>query len=54
MGMDVIGWNRTRHADVTVPMVELNDLLATRRRRVHDLTLGDETRGFLNADRIAA
>src|SRR5258707_8605687 len=53
MGMEVIGWNRTRHADVGVPMVELDDLLARADVVSMNLTLGDETRGFLNAERIA-
>jgi D-3-phosphoglycerate dehydrogenase len=53
MGMEVIGWNRTRHADVSVPMVELDDLLARADVVSMNLTLGDETRGFLNAERIA-
>ena len=53
IGMDVIGWNRTKHADVTVPTVEIDDLLARADVVSMNLTLGDETRGFLNADRIA-
>jgi D-3-phosphoglycerate dehydrogenase len=53
MGMEVIGWNRTRHADVSAPMVELDDLLARADVVSMNLTLGDETRGFLNAERIA-
>jgi D-3-phosphoglycerate dehydrogenase len=53
MGMNVIGWNRTKHADAGVPMVELNDLLARADVVSMNLTLGDETRGFLNAERIA-
>jgi len=52
MGMNVIGWNRTKHADAGVPMVELNDLLARADVVSMNLTLGDDTRGFLNAERI--
>jgi D-3-phosphoglycerate dehydrogenase len=52
MGMNVIGWNRTKHADAGVPMVELNDLLARADVVSMNLTLGDETRSFLNAERI--
>ena len=53
MGMEVIGWNRTRRHDVTVAMVELDELLAHADVVSMNLTLGDETRGFLNAERIA-
>ena len=53
MGMEVIGWNRTRHGDVTVPIVEIDDLLARSDVVSMNLTLGDETRGFLSAERIA-
>src|SRR3954462_2245249 len=42
MGMNVIGWNRTRHADVKVPMFELDDLLARSDVVSMNLTLGDE------------
>ena len=52
MGMNVIGWNRTKHADAGVPIVELNDLLTRADVVSMNLTLGDETRGFLNAERI--
>jgi D-3-phosphoglycerate dehydrogenase len=53
IGMDVIGWNRTKHADITVPLVEIDELLARSDIVSMNLTLGDDTRGFLNADRIA-
>ena len=53
MGMNVIGWNRTRHADLPCRWS-----ISTRCWREADvvsmnLTLGDETRGFLVAERIA-
>ncbi len=53
MGMKVIGWNRTRHADIKVPLVELEELLAASDVVSMNLTLGDETRGFLGKERIA-
>ena len=46
MGMKVIGWNRTRHADITVPLVDIDTLLAKSDAVSMNLTLGDETRGF--------
>jgi D-3-phosphoglycerate dehydrogenase len=52
MGMNVIGWNRTRHADIKVPVAELDDLLARSDVISMNLTLGDETRGFLSRERI--
>jgi D-3-phosphoglycerate dehydrogenase / 2-oxoglutarate reductase len=52
MGMNVIGWNRTKHADIKVPMVELDTLLAKSDVVSMNLTLGDETRGFLSPERI--
>ena len=53
MGMNVIGWNRTKHPDITVPLVGLDELLATSDVISMNLTLGDETRGFLSKERIA-
>ena len=53
MGMNVIGWNRTKHADITVPLVDIDTLLARADVVSMNLTLGDETRGFLSAERIA-
>ena len=53
MGMNVVAWNRTRHADANVPLVGLDELLAKSDVVSMNLTLGDETRGFLNAERIA-
>jgi D-3-phosphoglycerate dehydrogenase len=53
VGMQVIGWNRTRHTDLTVPLVDIDTLLARSDVVSMNLTLGDETRGFLSAGRIA-
>jgi D-3-phosphoglycerate dehydrogenase len=53
MGMNVIGWNRTKHAEITVPLVDIDTLLATSDVISMNLTLGDETRGFLGKERIA-
>ena len=53
MGMEVIGWNRTKHAEIAVPLVDIDTLLARADVVSMNLTLGDETRGFLSAERIA-
>ena len=53
MGMEVIGWNRTRHAEIAVPLVDIDTLLAKSDVVSMNLTLGDETRGFLGRERIA-
>ena len=53
MGMNVIGWNRTRHAEIDVPLVDVDALLARADVVSMNLALGDETRGFLSAERIA-
>ncbi len=53
MGMEVIAWNRTKRADANVPMVELDDLLQRSDVVSINLTLNDETRGFLDKARIA-
>jgi len=53
IGMDVIGWNRTQHADIAVPLVSIDDLLERSDVVSMNLVLGDETRGFLSAERIA-
>ena len=51
IGMEVIGWNRTRRAGV--PLADLDMLLARADVVSMNLTLNDETRGFLSAARIA-
>jgi D-3-phosphoglycerate dehydrogenase len=53
IGMEVIGWNRTKHADLKVPLVDIDALLARSDVVSMNLTLGDETRGFLSKERIA-
>ena len=53
MGMNVIGWNRTKHPEIAVPLVDIDTLLARADVVSMNLTLGDETRDFLSADRIA-
>ncbi|MBI3703639.1 MAG: 3-phosphoglycerate dehydrogenase [Rhizobiales bacterium] len=53
MGMQVIGWNRSKHADLKVPLVDIDTLLAQSDVVSMNLTLGDETRGFLGKERIA-
>ena len=51
VGMHVLGWNRTRRAGV--PLSELDTLLARADVVSINLTLSDETRGFLSKERIA-
>ncbi|MET0278849.1 MAG: NAD(P)-dependent oxidoreductase [Pseudorhodoplanes sp.] len=53
MGMKVIAWNRTKRTDSAAELVELDDLLARSDVVSLNLVLNDETRGFLNAERIA-
>jgi D-3-phosphoglycerate dehydrogenase len=53
IGMNVIAWNRTKRADAPVPLVELDELLSRSDVISLNLVLGDETRNFLNAERIA-
>ena len=53
IGMNVIAYNRTRLTDAPVTLIDLDTLLATSDIVSLHLTLGDETRGFLNAERIA-
>jgi D-3-phosphoglycerate dehydrogenase / 2-oxoglutarate reductase len=51
MGMQVIGWNRTRRAGV--PLVDIDTLLAKSDVVSLNLVLNDDTRGFLSKERIA-
>jgi len=53
MGMAVTAWNRTPRPDAGVPLVELDTLLQKSDVVSLNLTLNDETRGFLDAARIA-
>ena len=53
MGMAVTAWNRTPRPDAGVPLVELDILLQKSDVISLNLTLNDETRGFLDAARIA-
>jgi D-3-phosphoglycerate dehydrogenase len=53
IGMKVIGWNRTPRPDTGVALVELDTLLASSDVISLNLTLNDETRGFLDARRMA-
>jgi D-3-phosphoglycerate dehydrogenase len=51
VGMHTIGWNRTRRAGV--PLMELDALLERADVVSVNLTLTDETRGFLSREHIA-
>jgi len=53
IGMNVIAYNRTKHADAPVPLVDIDELLETSDVVSLNLVLNDETRNFLNAERIA-
>ncbi len=53
LGMNVIAWNRTRKPDAGVKQVDIDTLLAQSDVVSLNLTLGDETRGFLSPERIA-
>lgn len=53
IGMTVIGWNRTPRPDAGVKEVELDALLQTADVVSLHLALNDETRGFLDAARLA-
>lgn len=52
IGMTVLGWNRTARPQAHAKQVDIDELLATADVVSLNLTLGDETRGFLNAERI--
>jgi D-3-phosphoglycerate dehydrogenase len=53
IGMKVIGWNRTSRPDAGISMVDLDTLLASSDVISLNLSLTDETRGFLDAGRLA-
>jgi D-3-phosphoglycerate dehydrogenase len=53
IGMEVIAWNRTPRPDAGVRQVDIDTLLATSDVVSMNLTLNDDTRGFLDAKRIA-
>jgi D-3-phosphoglycerate dehydrogenase len=51
--MEVIAYNRTPRPDAGVKQVDIDTLLATADVVSMNLTLNDDTRGFLDARRIA-
>jgi len=53
MGMQAIAWNRTPRPGAPVPLVDLDTLLQTSDVVSLNLALNEETRGFLDAARIA-
>jgi len=53
IGMTVIGWNRTPRPEAGVPEVPIDELLASSDVISLNLSLTDETRGFLDAARLA-
>lgn len=53
IGMQVIGWNRTPRLVTGIPLVDLDTLLGNSDVISLHLTLSDETRGFLDAERLA-
>jgi D-3-phosphoglycerate dehydrogenase / 2-oxoglutarate reductase len=53
IGMQVIGWNRTPRPGTGVRLVDLDTLLTSSQVISLNLVLNDETRGFLDAARIA-
>lgn len=53
IGMEVIAWNRTARSDAGVPLVDLDALLARSDVVSLHLALTDETRGLLDAQRLA-
>src|SRR5476651_2302969 len=53
IGMEVIAYNRTPQPQAGVAQVDIDTLLARADAVSLHLTLGDETRGFLGAERLA-
>jgi D-3-phosphoglycerate dehydrogenase / 2-oxoglutarate reductase len=53
IGMEVVAWNRTPRPDAGLRLVGIDTLLATSDVISLNLALDDETRGFLDAGRIA-
>jgi D-3-phosphoglycerate dehydrogenase len=53
LGMEVIAYNRTPRSDAPCPLVDIDTLLARADVVSLNLVLSDETRGFLDATRIA-
>ena len=53
IGMEVIAWNRTQRSDSGVPLVNLDTLLALADVISLHLALNDDTRGIIDAARIA-
>jgi D-3-phosphoglycerate dehydrogenase / 2-oxoglutarate reductase len=53
IGMGVIAWNRSPRPEAGVPLVDLDDLLARSDVISLHLALNDETRGLIDATRLA-
>jgi D-3-phosphoglycerate dehydrogenase len=53
VGMNVIGYNRTPREGLSCPLADIDTLLAQSDVVSLNLVLNDETRGFLNRERIA-
>jgi D-3-phosphoglycerate dehydrogenase len=53
MGMKVVAWNRTKRTDANATTVQLDELLQTSDIVSLNLTLNDETRGFIDKARMA-
>jgi D-3-phosphoglycerate dehydrogenase len=53
VGMEVIGWNRSARAEAGVRLVRLDELLARADVISLHLALNEETRGFIDAKRLA-
>jgi len=52
-GMEVVAWNRSPRPEAGVPLIDLDQLLERSDILSLHLVLNDETRGFLDATRIA-